>query len=164
MGLSADRTEDDYLTILTVTSTINLELVETSSIMSNEQLQSFLDITRGFLSFHLFEKNKTPELIDSRGIDVILVRQKRAVNRRFLQQKKNNSTLPLNVHFQVVASVAEDALASDSSLSKDDFNFDEVIRKVFIEKEKEYVEALKFIDENYFSSLVNANLIQDRKN
>ena len=160
---SAEGIENDTMTAVVVTSTIKLELVETPSIMSNEQLQSFLDVTREFLSFHLFKRNTITPLVENKGIDVVLIQQSRAMNRRFLQQKKDNSTLPLDVIFDVIAFVEEESFISNYTLLNDGFDFDLVIRKVFVEKEEEYVEELKFTDGIYFSSLVNANLIEDHE-
>jgi len=52
----------------------------------------------------------------------------------------------------------EDTIASNSVVAEGNLNFDQVLEKIFVEKEEEYVEALKFVDGDYFSSLNSINI------
>jgi hypothetical protein len=134
---------------ISVTNTIFLELRDTSSTMNQEQLNSFLTITVGFLSFHLFEGNYfMPSLVEREGIEVVFIRQRR------LQEQNDNVTVPLYVLFQVTGMVYEE----ENALTND---FDQVLETIFVEKEGDYLDALKFVDENYFSSLNEANIVHD---
>jgi hypothetical protein len=147
-GTSAESNEGEVIIDIAVTSTINLELFDTSSLMNQEQLELFLEITVGFLSFHLSRGNYMPSLFEREGIEVVLIQQSRSLIGR------------LYVSFQVTGMVnEEDSVASNSIVAEGNLNFDQVLEKIFVEKEGEYLEALKFVDGNYFSSLNDINIV-----
>lgn len=158
--IPAESIQGEITFAIAVTSTINLELVHTSSVMNEEQLQSFLEITVGFLSVHLFKGNYMPSLVERKGIEVVLIRQTRSLIGRSLQQQNGDIAVPLYVSFQVTGIVDEDDTdVSNSILMEGNLYFDRVLERIFVEKEAEYMEALFFVDDIYFSSLNEANIV-----
>lgn len=159
-SIPAESIEEEVTFAIAVTSTINVELVDTSSLMNQGQLELFLEITAGFLSFHLFKEKFMPSLVEKEGIKVDLIRQNRSPIGRSLQQQNVDLIVPLYVSFQVTGMVDEvDTIDSNSA----NLNFHQLLERILVEKEEDYVEALKFIDDDYFSSLNKANIILDQE-
>jgi hypothetical protein len=146
-GTPDESNEGEVMIDIAVTSRVSFELVDTSSLMSQGQVELFLEITVGLLSFHLSSGNYMPSLFEREGLEAVLMSQSRSSSGR------------LYVNFRITGMVnAEDTISSNSVVTEGNLNFDQVLEKIFVEKEEEYVEALKFIDGDYFSSLNSINV------
>jgi len=182
MDIDIDITNEDNIEVetITVTGTVDLELINTPSLMGREKKNLFLDNTQAFLSVQLFPGLLMPLMVETSGITVELIRQSRylldderqrhrrntgsvrylpittrtTVNpkRRNLQQQTANIA-PLYVTIKVTG------LASLAGQGTNDLEFDEALQKIFIEKEVEYVEALQITGDLYFSSLDEASVV-----
>jgi len=141
-----------------VTSTITLELLDTSSLMNQENLKSFLEITEGFLSFHLFEGSFMHSLLEKEGLQLIMIYQSRYIDGGFQVQQIRNVVSPLYVRIQVSGYFDEDSGVGSDYVFNGDFG--KALESIFVQKAMEYVEALKFADSKYFSPLNKVKLVQ----
>ena len=141
-----------------VTSTINLELLDTSSLMNQENLKSFLEITEGFLSFHLFKGSFMHSLLEKEGLQLIMIYQSRYIDGGFQVQQIRNVVSPLYVRIQVSGYFDEESGVGSDYVFNGDFG--KALESIFVQKAMEYVEALKFADSKYFSPLNKVKLVQ----
>ena len=167
--------------IIPVTGMVNIELINTPSLMGFERKNLFLDTTQAFLSVQLFfGLFMSPIMMveTTEGITVELIRQSRSSallfdNRRTLQQQQqqqqngtsasatnSNSMAPIYVTLKITG-IAAAATQQDTDDFTYDVNmeFENALQQIFTEKEVEYVEALQITGDVYFSSLDEANVI-----
>ena len=141
-----------------VETTINLQLVNTPTLMDQDQLNAFREITVGILSFYLLRGTFLPSMIETEGIEVDIIGQTRStmvqlVTGQALQPRNDGIPEPLYVSLRIAARIYEEDI-EDANL-----RFDKALGDIFAEKEGEYVEALKLKDGDYFGLLNEANLV-----
>ena len=145
--------------VVDVMSTINLELLETLSLMNQGQLEAFHEITVGFLAFYLFKGDMMPSLVETEGLEVEVIGQSRSYIDQSVQQR-NDIAEPLYVGLQVTGKInVENTVETNSMVADGNLEFDQVLMEIFTEMELEYLESLKFIDGDYFASVDKANIV-----
>ncbi len=149
--------------VMDVVSTINLELLDTLSLMSQGQLEAFHEITVGFLAFYLFNGDMMPSLVQTEGLEVEVIGQTRSYIDESVQQR-NDIAEPLYVGLQVTGKInLENTVETNPMLADRNLEFDQVLKEIFTEMELEYLESLKFIDGDYFASVDKANIVPEEE-
>ena len=144
-----------------VETTINLQLVNTPTLMDQDQLNAFHAITFETLSFHLFQGTFLPLIIESERIEVEILQQTRstmvqlAAPGQALQPRFDGIPEPLYVGLRISAKIYEE------DIEDADLRFHKVLGDIFTEKEDEYVNSLKLMDSYYFAMLDEANIITE---
>ncbi len=144
-----------------VETTINLQLVNTPTLMGQDQLDAFHEITVGTLSFYLFRGTFLPLIIESERIEVEVIRQTRSTMVQLagpglaLQPRFDGIPEPLYVSLRISAKIYEE------DIEDADLRFHKTIGDIFTEKETEYVDSLKLMDSDYFMELDEANIITE---
>ena len=162
--LPLENIEEEVSAFIAVATTIILELVDTSSAMHQGQQDAFLEITAGFLSFYLFKGTFMTSLVEREGIEVELIRQTRSSIGQliqpgeYVQPRNDDIKKPLYVVFRVSGKVDEEDFAGGN------LELYEALRKLFAKKEGEFIESLKFIDGDFFSSLNKAMILDQGTN
>ncbi len=141
-----------------VVSTINLKLSYTSGLMNQGQLEVFHEITVGFMMFYIFKGNRMPSLVEEEGLEVELMGQNSQTEQSV--QQRSDWKDPLYVSFRVTGKIKTANTINLSSIVTDEnLVFDKVLKDVFAEREEEYLESLKFVDGDFFSSVDEANIV-----
>lgn len=144
-----------------VETTINLQLVNTPTLMDQDQLDAFHAITFETLSFHLFQGTFLPLIIESERIEVEILQQTRSTMVQLaapglaLQPRFDGIPEPLYVSLRISAKIYEE------DIEDADLRFHKVLGDIFTEKEDEYVNSLKLMDSAYFAVLDEANIITE---
>ncbi len=143
-----------------VETTINLQLVNTPTLMDQDQLNAFREITVGILSFYLLRGTFLPSMIETEGIEVDIIGQTRSTmvqlaTGQALQPRNDGIPEPLYVSLRIAARIYEEDI-EDANL-----RFDKALGDIFAEKEGEYVEALILKDGDYFRLLNEANIVAE---
>ncbi|MGK3761871.1 MAG: hypothetical protein ACI8RD_014189, partial [Bacillariaceae sp.] len=166
-------TVENAETIIPVTGMVNLELINTPSLMGLEKKILFLDTTKAFLSVQLFfGLFMSPIMMveTTEGITIELIRQSRssssllfddrALQQQQQQQQQQNSMAPLYVTLKITGIAAIATQQDNDDFSYDaNMEFENALQQIFIGKEVEYVEALQITGDIYFSSLDEVNVI-----
>jgi hypothetical protein len=166
-------TVENAETIIPVTGMVNLELINTPSLMGLEKKILFLDTTKAFLSVQLFfGLFMSPIMMveTTEGITIELIRQSRSsssllfddrtLQQQQQQQQQQNSMAPLYVTLKITGIAAIATQQDNDDFSYDaNMEFENALQQIFIGKEVEYVEALQITGDIYFSSLDEVNVI-----
>jgi len=141
-----------------VVSTINLKLSDTLGLMNEGQLEAFHEITVGFLVFYIFKGNQMPSLVEEEGLELELLGQK-SLTEESVQQRTDWEE-PLFVSFRVTGKInTENTINLNSIVADENLLFDQELKDLFTEREEEYLESLKFVDGDFFSSVKKTNIV-----
>lgn len=180
MTSSASPTMAPY--VAAVVGLVNLELVETPSLLEGESEVLFLNTTAAFLTkqffFTLNDGVEIPghnsqgggdealPLLEEEGVVVEIARQSQSLlrlrrrERRYLQEEATAAATttpgPLYVTIQVTG-IASFESPEDAA----DFDFDRLLQYLFIEGQLEFIEALQISGDEFFVSLDQANVVLD---